>query len=147
MKPLGKNKLRNCPVCGRLFTDMGTGVCNHCYEEQRETERTVIEYVRQHPNTTVAEICEETGAPLKLITNMVQRGQFLDTGGQILYPCKSCGKPIAQGKYCVDCLGKLNKEIQASSERAKMRMYHKDDMDTASSSRKHSLHLKKYLDN
>ena len=77
LNQFNKPKLHNCPICGKLFTDIGTGVCSSCYEKQREKEKIVIEFVREHPHTTVAEICAATGASLKLVNTMVHRGQFL----------------------------------------------------------------------
>lgn len=116
-----KPKLRNCPLCGKIFTDTGLGICLNCYEKNRHDEKVVIEYVREHPNSTIKEICEETGANIRLVTDMVQRGQFIASGGQVLYPCSRCGKPISSGIYCPRCIVFLHKAIRASNERAKSR--------------------------
>lgn len=112
-------KLRNCPSCGKLFADTGLGICPDCCEKARREEKIVIEYVREHPNTTVMEICKETGAPVKLVTEMVRHGQFAASGGQIFYPCRHCGKPISHGIYCPQCITLLHKAIENSCERAK----------------------------
>ena len=144
-----KPKLRNCHICGKLFTDIGTGVCNSCYKKQREQEKIIIEFVREHPHTTVAEICAATKASLKLVKTMVRRGQFLSVGGKVSYPCKHCGKPILQGKYCPNGLALLNEAIRNSSERAKIKMYHNNktaDDNDANYRKRYHLHLSQYLD-
>lgn len=150
LNQFNKPKLRNCPICGKLFTDIGTGVCSSCYEKQRAKEKIVIEFVREHPHTTVAEICAATGASLKLVNTMVHRGQFLSFGGKVSYPCKHCGKPILQGKYCPKCLALLNEAIRNSSERAKIKMYHTNKAaandDDANYRKRYHLHLSQYLD-
>ncbi|MBQ1868702.1 MULTISPECIES: hypothetical protein [Selenomonas] len=116
-----KPHLHNCPLCGRLFMDTGLGSCPKCYEETRETEKRVIEYVRKYPHSTVKEICNDTGTDVKLVTQMVQRGQFYTDGLQYLYPCSRCGKPIHHGVYCSKCLGRLNKAIKEYNDRANER--------------------------
>lgn len=138
-----KPKLRNCPICGKLFTDTGLGVCPNCYEKDRQDEKIVIEYVREHPHTTVSEICRATGAHVKLVTDMVRHGQFITSGGQVFYPCKRCGKPISHGIYCAQCITLLHKAIQNSYERAKSQQRlggFKKKADTSVDAPHHSLH-------
>lgn len=139
-----KPKLRNCPLCGKIFTDTGLGICLNCYEKNRRDEKIVIEYVREHPNSTIREICKETGAHVKLVTDMVQRGQFIASGGQVLYPCSRCGKTISHGIYCPQCIALLHKEIKHSNERAKSRQrlgdIKKELEENEGTTRRHRLH-------
>ena len=121
MNSKNKHRLHNCPLCGRLFMDTGLGSCPKCYEQTREAEKLVIEYVRKYPHSTVKEICDETGADVKLVTQMVQRGQFYTDGIKYLYPCSRCGKPINHGIYCAKCIGSLNKAIKDCRDRANAR--------------------------
>ena len=127
MNKTRKPHLHNCPLCGRLFMDTGLGSCSKCYEETRETEKRVIEYDRKYPHSTVKEICDETGTDVKLVTQMVQRGQFYTDGIKYLYPCSRCGKPINRGVYCSKCIGRLNKAIKECNDRANDKKMQEDD--------------------
>ena len=120
---LTKNKLRNCPVCGKLFTDMGLGICPSCYDKRREEENLILDYVRSHPKSTIQQICDEIDADYDLVLEMVQRGQFITTGGHVTYPCSTCGKPIMHGMYCPRCLSRLEKEVQDANERRNLKRY------------------------
>ena len=123
-----KMKLRNCPICGKLFTDAGLGICPRCYDKRREEEKKIINYVTQHPKSTITQICDETDADYDLVMEMVQRGQFIATGGHVLYPCSSCGKPITQGLYCPRCLARLHEDIKAANERRHLKLYSTEDL-------------------
>ena len=118
-----KNRLRNCPVCGRLFTDTGLGICPHCYDKRRESEKLVIQYVKEHPNATIRQVCQETEASYELVKEMIRRDQFIAIGGHVTYPCSTCGKPIMRGTQCPQCLAKLRKEIQDVNERCQLKMH------------------------
>lgn len=140
-----KPTLRNCEECGKVFVD-NTGnltVCSKCYEKQREDEKIVIEYVREHPHSTIKKICKETGATFKLVSTMVQRGQFFANGGQVLYPCSRCRKPISHGLYCPECAALLNQAIRNSNEIAKSRERMKElskELGTSKRTKGHRLH-------
>ena len=108
-------KLKNCPICGKVFVDSGTGVCRDCYEEMQKMETTVLEYVRDHPKCKVQEIVEATGAKEKLVIRMIKQGRFIQSGCEISYPCEKCGKPIFRGKYCEECQKNLRQAISVQT--------------------------------
>lgn len=112
-----KPTLKNCPLCGKLFTDTGLGLCVTCYQEKEALEKRVTDYVRENPNTTINKIVEETGVDIKIVKEMVRRGQFITMGGNVTYPCSRCGKLINDGLYCPECLGILRQEIKTTSDR------------------------------
>jgi hypothetical protein len=131
-----KIKLRNCPVCGKVYADVGLGICPRCYDQRREEEKKIIDYVAQHPKSTIKQICDETDANYDLVMEMVQRGQFIATGGHVMYPCSSCGKPITSGLYCPRCLVRLREDIKAASERRHLKLYSTEEEHAEKNSRK-----------
>lgn len=105
--------LKNCPLCGKLFADSGSGVCQKCYNAYRDYEVEVKKYVEAHPNCSARDIVKETGAPLVVASQMIQHGQFA-MSGKIAYPCSRCGKLINTGVYCSAC----QQAVQAATANA-----------------------------
>ncbi len=95
--------LRNCPLCGKLFSDTGFGYCQKCYDKSREYENKINDFVKEHPNCTLRDIARQTKIPLHVASSMVNKGQFM-AGGKISYPCSRCGKAITSGLYCGTCM-------------------------------------------
>ena len=105
-------KIKNCPMCGKLFSDTGHKVCMDCYEQILEKEREVVAYVSDHRGAKIAEICEATGAPAGMIKKMIREGRFEQIGVKMTYPCEKCGAPIISGKICQQCEEKARSELQ-----------------------------------
>ena len=105
--------LKNCPLCGKLFADTGSGCCQKCYNAYRDYENEVKNYVEANPNCSVRDIVKHTGAPLVVASKMIQSGQFA-MKGHISYPCSLCGKLILKGVYCPSC----QQKIQAATANA-----------------------------
>ena len=87
-------KIKNCPMCGKLFNDTGKKVCPDCYQQILDKEHEVVEYVRDHKGAKIPEICEATGAPSGMIKKMIREGRFEQIGVKMTYPCEKCGAPI-----------------------------------------------------
>lgn len=115
---LKKNHLRNCRICHKLFVDTGLGICQSCYEKEREDEKIVIEYVREHHQASLQEIVEDTGVDARVVSKMIERGQFIMGDNEITHPCKRCGKPIVRGIYCPQCLMLMHRAIDKANARA-----------------------------
>ena len=106
-------KMKNCPMCGKVFlATPGRRVCIDCREAEMQREREIVAFVREHPNSTIAEIIEATGASEKMIKRMIEEGRFVEFSQNIHYPCKKCGKLIVAGKYCKSCYEKMQKAIR-----------------------------------
>lgn len=105
-------KIKNCPMCGKLFNDTGHKVCMDCYDKILEKEREVVAYVRDHRGAKIPEICEATGAPTGMIKKMIREGRFEQIGVKMTYPCEKCGAPIISGKICQQCEEKARAELQ-----------------------------------
>lgn len=108
-------KVKNCPVCGKLFADYGTGMCMDCVDKQQEMEKKAVDYVREHPKAKIMEIVEETGVSEAIIKKLIREGRFEQVGVKVTYPCEKCGAPIMNGKICQQCSEKIRHELQAQN--------------------------------
>lgn len=107
--------LKNCPLCGKLYADEGSGVCQKCYNAYRDYELEIKQFVEANPNCSAGDIVKGTGAPLAVASKMIQSGQFA-MKGKISYPCSRCGKLIMSGVYCPSCQQKIQ-EATANANR------------------------------
>ena len=55
------NKLKNCPECGKLYLEVGQGMCPACYDIELEQEQVVHTYIRDHDKCSIKQIVEDTG--------------------------------------------------------------------------------------
>ena len=110
-------KVKNCPVCGKIYQEIGQKMCRDCYNKMLDKEREVINYVRDHPKSKIPEIIEATGAHEKLIRKLISEGRFEQVGVKMTYPCEKCGAPIITGKLCSNCQESLHKDLLASKEK------------------------------
>ena len=114
-------KLKTCPMCGKPFLATPvTRVCRDCREIEFQMERDIVNYVRDHPGARPTEIIEETGASEAVLRRMIEEGRFVELGN-IMYPCKKCGKPISSGKYCRACYSKMQQSLQKAQADIKAR--------------------------
>lgn len=97
------NKLKNCPECGKIYMEVGQGMCRDCYVKEEEQEQIVYSYVRDHDKCGIKEIVEETGVKERVVLRMLKAGRFVACGLEITYPCQGCGAPITTGKMCPKC--------------------------------------------
>lgn len=96
-------KLKNCSECGKLYMEVGQGMCRDCYAVEQEQEQIVYSYVRDHDKCGIKEIVDETGVKEKVVFRMLKAGRFVAMGLEITYPCQGCGAPITTGKLCNKC--------------------------------------------
>lgn len=97
------NKLKNCSGCGKLYMEVGQGMCPACYDKELEEEQVVYAYVRDHDKCGIQEIVKETGVKERTVLRMLKNGRFVASGFTITYPCQGCGTPITNGKMCDKC--------------------------------------------
>lgn len=110
-------KLKNCSVCGKLFSDTGRGICYDCLVKQQDKEKEVIDYVRSHRMATVPEIVAETGASETLVKRLIREGRFEQIGVKLTYPCEKCGEPIIMGKLCQSCQQAIRSDLQETQSK------------------------------
>ena len=111
-------KLRNCQTCKKIFmSNYGEKVCPDCVRAQKELESTVVNFVRENPKSSIAEIMAETGASEAMIRRMIEEGHFVQSGVKLTYPCKKCGKEIIAGQYCDECMKEMQKDLQSAHQK------------------------------
>lgn len=107
-------KLKNCQYCGKLYNEIGNGMCPSCVDKENKKIEEVIAYVRDNPGAKVPEIVKETGAHETLIKRLIREGRFEQIGVKMTYPCEKCGAPIIVGKLCQSCSEAIKQELQAT---------------------------------
>ena len=110
---VAQNKFRNCAVCGKVFMSINKAkICDACKEKEAELEQKAIDYVRDHPRSSISETAKATGVSEKVIMRLIDEGRFEEVGVTITYQCEKCGAPIVSGKYCQKCKEQLHSALQ-----------------------------------
>lgn len=105
--------ITNCPECGKLFKKMTKKICPECIQKEEDAFLKVKQYLDDNPGATVPEVSEETEVSEKKINQFIREGRLESTSFEnISAPCMSCGKPTKTGKYCSDCTGKLQSDLE-----------------------------------
>lgn len=114
---MATQKFRNCQVCGKVFMSINRAkICDSCKAKEAELEQKALDYVRDHPKSTIQETAEATGVSEKIIMRLIDEGRFEEVGVAITYQCAKCGAPIVTGKYCQKCKDALNKTLQETKK-------------------------------
>lgn len=113
-------KMKNCAGCGKIFVALeGRKFCPDCMEKEYKLEEQVVNFVRENPKSSVAEIIKEIPeATEKLIKRLIREGRFEQIGVKMSYPCEKCGAPIVTGKLCGKCSDALRNELQSTQLKA-----------------------------
>ena len=105
-------RVKNCPECGKMFAENAFGMCEKCKSNEESGFAKIKEYVDEHPNCTVNDLCDATGVKLQKIMAYIKEGRLLATPGMANdVTCRACGGPRLKGNFCEPCSIKLNKEI------------------------------------
>lgn len=128
-------KIRNCTKCGKIFASVhGERVCKDCIQQEKDFEEQVVKYIRNNPGSSVKEVMEATGASEKMMKRMMQDGIFSNSAIKheegSTYPCMSCGRPITNGTYCMDCLSRLRDQTRKAAEAMQIRIKEDKKMST-----------------
>ena len=108
-------KMKNCSSCGKVFVSINNArICMDCRAKEEQWEKSIIDYVRDHPNSKIGEIVEATGVQEPVIRRMIREGRFVSTGVELYYPCEKCGSPIQRGQYCEKCQKDMRDELTAA---------------------------------
>ena len=70
------NKLKNCSECGRLYMEIGQGMCPDCFRKEQEMEQVVYSFVRDHDKCSIKEIVDGTGVKEKVVFRMLKAGRL-----------------------------------------------------------------------
>lgn len=105
--------LRNCPNCGKLFAFQGKNLCRKCQEYEEDEYLIVRRYVRDHAGSSVMEVAEATGVEEEKILAFLREGRLLSRGFVGSLECERCGRKIAGGRYCDQCVYELDNQFKA----------------------------------
>ena len=109
---------RNCPICGRMFEDMGIqDVCAGCSVENENELRKVKDYLYLHPNNSILDVSEATGVSLEKLKLYLRNERLVavNNNSASLLGCKKCGQPIANGNHCPQCQKEIDNELKKNS--------------------------------
>ncbi len=70
--------IKNCPICSKIFDDMGIQeVCASCFAENEREISLVKEYLYQHPNTGIVEVSEATGVSIEKLKRFLKNDRLV----------------------------------------------------------------------
>jgi hypothetical protein len=95
-----------CEICGKPVVFSSYDVCTSCRPQREKEYQKVGEYLRTHLGSDIATVSAATGVPGRLVLKMMRRGSVKVPSPKL--KCASCGKPIEEGKFCVDCAKKAS---------------------------------------
>ena len=128
-----------CKICNKPFQSLGGKTCPACVDKIDKEFIVVRDYIYDNPGSGIDKVSEETGVERAVILQLLKEGRLIldnpDSDGVLL--CEICKKPIATGRMCKECKGKIattmnnsiagskppqpdKKDLQASKHNAKM---------------------------
>lgn len=110
--------IKKCKGCGSIFDGI-TPYCSRCMQEIDYRYKNVRDYLYENPDETVDQVSEATGTPKWMIVYYLRDGRLnvKDASGYIR--CEQCGKPLTTGRYCPDCMVKIEKKMQGATIKRK----------------------------
>lgn len=70
--------VKNCPICSRIFDDMGIQeVCPSCFAENEREFHLVKDYLYQYPNKSVIEVSEATGVSIERLKRFLNNDRLV----------------------------------------------------------------------
>ena len=104
--------IKNCKRCGRLHC--GTGkICPECLKQEEEKYELVRAYLKEHPDSSIIKVSDETGVGVHEIEKFLRDGRLEVSKGLSDYlKCMKCGSPIKTGKYCPECEKKVMDDVK-----------------------------------
>ena len=106
--------IRNCPECGKLFEFLFKNLCPDCINKEDGEFEAIVAYLRENPGVGISEISEATGIGVNRIVKMLKSGRLIavcERHDIVLLTCERCGKPIAEGQFCLQCRGFMSKAL------------------------------------
>lgn len=70
--------VRNCPICNRIFEDMGVqDVCADCFTQNENDLRKVKDYLYQYPNSSIVAVSEATGISIQKLKRFLENERLI----------------------------------------------------------------------
>ncbi len=115
--------IRNCPECGRIFEFVFNDLCPECFKNEENESEAIVNYLKDNPGAGISEISQATGIGADKIIKMLKSGRLINVCEQHdikLLTCERCGKPIANGSFCLQCRDSMTRVlIQGTRESSK----------------------------
>ncbi|MDR1689847.1 MAG: MerR family transcriptional regulator [Clostridiales bacterium] len=113
-------EMRNCPKCKRVFNYISSPICPDCEKEEELVFDSVVDYVKNNPESNLAKVSQETGVSAKKLLRYVKEGRLeISKGMHGEIRCEKCGAPILKGRYCDTCVIAVNQQIDEMFETKK----------------------------
>ncbi|MCW2278826.1 hypothetical protein [Heliophilum fasciatum] len=115
--------LRNCVRCGRLYAPQRQEkICPICFREEESRYEDVVEYLRDHPGASHAEVAHAVGVEEQTIYRFIEEGR-LEVGGAsyALHRCQRCGCTLQAGRHCAACQEELARELRGAVQALSLR--------------------------
>lgn len=106
-----------CPKCGTtmVYAFGETYECPKCGNKEYTDFGKIREYLETHGPQNAVTIADATGVSVKTIQKFLYQGRIeIPDGSDSYIKCQMCGADIRYGRFCPDCMAKLNKENQTA---------------------------------
>ncbi|MBO8126917.1 MAG: hypothetical protein H0Z38_06755 [Firmicutes bacterium] len=103
--------LANCARCGKVFMKVRSPICPDCQREEEELAQKVIEYIKENPEASVAEVATKLEVDVEFIQELIREGRLIKVKPAWKAHCRQCGAPISSGDLCSECRSKLAAEL------------------------------------
>jgi hypothetical protein len=103
-------ELSKCVRCDRLFTKVKYPVCPACQPAEDREIREVQNFIRDHPQCTLAEVSDTLNVYLEDMERWIGDGRLtLVVRDPSQLKCVFCGVPILTGRICAECTEKMTR--------------------------------------
>ena len=110
-------ELRNCAGCDRPFLYTGNNLCPNCLKEEQKQFEKVYHYLRDNPNASIAQLCDDTGVDEKLILKFLRQGRLQLAKASYYLQCEICGRSISTGRICPECANQMKRNLAFSESK------------------------------
>lgn len=106
--------LDNCRRCNRVFARNLSPLCQDCLSYEQQVNMEVYRFVQSNPGTTMQEIADQFGMPLKDVEALVFSGALGTANQLIVTKCARCKCDMTfvnrVGYFCYGCNQFMEKE-------------------------------------
>lgn len=104
--------IRNCRRCSRIFQYKGSKYCSSCMLELDDIFIKVRDYIYDNPDANILTVSQETEVEEGIILEFLREGRLELTSPSLDFLCERCDTPIVSGRFCNDCIRKLDREMK-----------------------------------
>lgn len=105
-------KLINCKKCNRLFSSTtGSPFCSRCNTEVDDKFEKVRDYIYDNTSCGLKEVSDACHVEVEVILKWIKEGRIIITQNSAIKLCAQCGEPTISGKYCQECIAKIQSDL------------------------------------